>query len=275
MKRFFVVILLLSVITISCQAHQRDGHIRDWNKAFGIEDSNSKEAIEPLWDTAQDLIDHYQEDYEVLQEVCPWFNIGIWHRLLFHWGFNGDPAKHEPLLNVIDKCLDMEIRERNLDMDAAEQYRNSEKEKLFGKLYEIQSLHNRLLIAKVELIFNIDSARQYPNAIATLIHDIHLLGDHTTTDTDNLMKLDALTYDIDKLGFERLFNGAQSSRLSRAETEYNKTMKQIKKALDDETEHDKKVKLLLESINKYLPVVLYERFGNTLRKEGITITSHF
>ena len=276
MKRFIVTILIIAVTAVSCFAHSADGHYRDWNKAFGIEDYTSKKSVELLWKTAQTVIDESYDDYiDSIQEACPWFRLGFGaHRILFHWGFNGDPRKCEPLLKLIENKLEEEVERQNLKDDEIEDFKTKEQNKLFDKLIEIQADNNRVLIIMTEFIFNIDNARGYSHAIATLVHNIHLLGDHTTSDVYSLPNLEAIRYDIDENGLSKLFYGAKSSRLSMVEVRYKEDMKQIK-ALDDYTEHDKKVNLLLETITKYLPVIINERFKNVLEKEHITIIEHF
>ena len=74
------------------------GHAKLWNDVLGIADRQSEEAIQPLWDAAQDVIDSYRDDYRELRGKFPWFTWGSYgHRLLFHWGFEADPKKHPQL----------------------------------------------------------------------------------------------------------------------------------------------------------------------------------
>ena len=81
-------------------------HSRLWNEALGITDRTSRESIQPLWDTAQEVIDSYTEDYRDLRKNFEWFTWGNYgHRLLFHWGFNTDPKRYPQLVRQVRTCL--------------------------------------------------------------------------------------------------------------------------------------------------------------------------
>ena len=42
-----------------------------WNASFGIVDITFKKAVEPLWNTAQDMIDEYNPDYKNIKYKFP------------------------------------------------------------------------------------------------------------------------------------------------------------------------------------------------------------
>ena len=46
----------------------KQGHSVLWNNVFGISDYNSRQNIQSLWDTAQEVIDEYDEDYKELRK---------------------------------------------------------------------------------------------------------------------------------------------------------------------------------------------------------------
>ena len=162
-QKFIVILSLLLVIFAGCDSFAKSGreHKQLWDNVFGISDSVSRNNILPLWKTAQEVIDRYEEDYDELTKNFPWFKRGLGtygHRLLFHWGFNADPKRYSPLVNQVRSCL------KN-NPDVREQER-----KFFAYLTRnIQSRRNWKLINAVTTATGIPTSRGYANAIATMI----------------------------------------------------------------------------------------------------------
>lgn len=185
-------------------------HMQLWDNVFGISDSASRNNILPLWRTAQEVIDGIGNDYRDLRERFGWFTWGNYgHRLLFHWGFNADPEKHPPL-----------VRQVRLGLKGNPNAREQER-KFFAYLTRnIQSRRNRRLINAVTTVTGIPTSRGYANAIATIIYDVHLLGDYETVSTSALPKIDDIERDLLENGFTRLISGGdKSERLAKIDGE--------------------------------------------------------
>lgn len=250
------------------------GHFALWNEVFGVADSESRKNIEPLWEAAQKVIDSMKfdgvsSDYQKLKAQFKWFNWGKYgHRLLFHWGFNGDPRRHPPMVKQVGKRLkkaEEEARKKGKSMDVEEL-----KEEFYKYLLrEIQGPRNKRLIQEVRQTLGIPTARGYANAVATIIHDVHLLGDYTTELTDPLPGLDAIQQDLVKHGFKRLLRGeGNTERLQRIEEDLKAAIR-----LGRGRTNPRRAKLLLEATTRCLPQILNERFQDTLRARNITLTS--
>ena len=252
MRKIIISVLLLSICT-NLYGMSKQGHSKLWNDVFGISDYNSRQNIQSLWDTAQEVIDEYDEDYKELRKNFEWFTWGSYgHRLLFHWGFNADPKKYPPLVNQVKSCL-------KDNPDAKEQ-----EDKFFAYLTRnIQAKRNRKLIASVEKVTGIPTSR----AIATILYDVHLLGDYSTTNTSALPKISDIENDLILHGFSVLMGGEKTKRLAEIQSEFLSAVRVGRGRINS-----KRAELLLETVKKFLPQVLNERFKNALNRKGITIT---
>ena len=259
-QKFLVILSLLLVIFAGGDSLAKSGreHIQLWDKVFGVTDMTSRENIQPLWRTAQEVIDRYKEDYNELTENFSWFNWGNYgHRLLFHWGFNADPNRYSPLVKQVRSCL-------KDNPDAREQ-----EHKFFAYLTgNIQSRRNHKLINAVTTVTGIPTSRGYANAIATIIYDVHLLGDYETVNTSALPKIDDIERDLLMNGFSRLISGGdKSDRLAKIDAELRASIRAGRGRVNS-----RRAILLTEAVKKYLPPILNERFKNTLAEKGIAIT---
>ena len=176
---------------------------------------------------------------------------------MFHWGFNADPKRYAPLVKQIRSYLKGRP-------DAKEQ-----KRKFFEYLTRnIQSRRNRKLINAVISVTGIPTARGYANAVATILYDVHLLGDYSTTNTAALPKLDDIERDFMERGFQRLIAGGyKSERLTKINADLRASIRAGRGRANSAREN-----LLTQAVKKYLPQILNERFKKTLAEKGITIT---
>ena len=129
-------------------------------------------------------------------------------------------------------------------------------------------LGNRALINKVVDVTGIPTSRGYANAVATVLYNVHLLGDYATTNTSALPGIGALENDLKKNGFDKLLLTRESEKLE-------KLYQELKQAANVGRGRTNKVRaqLLVEVVEKFLPEILMERFGNTLSEsKGIKIT---
>ena len=234
------------------------GHAKLWNDVLGIADRQSEEAIQPLWDAAQDVIDSYRDDYRELRGKFPWFTWGSYgHRLLFHWGFEAAPKEHPQLKKQVEKCL--KGRE-----DKKEQF-----DAFFHYLTRtIQARRNKKLINALVQTTGVPTARGYANALATIIYDVHLLGDYQTPATSALPSINKIETDLVQRGFYRLLTGGdRTERLNEIKAELDAAVRVGRGRIDS-----KRAQNLIDTTKRLLPPLLNERFKNTLKEQGITIT---
>ena len=264
MRNFKAGLALSLVLLIFCSdvfALSGDDHAGLWNDVFGVQDRAAREKIQPLWKAAQEVIDDYKKDYDKLKEKFPWFkfNRTDTHRLLFHWGFNADPKRHSPL-----------VRQVRLRLKDHPDSKNQEREFFSYLATNIQAGRNRDLIKAVTSVTGIPTARGYANAVATIIYDVHLLGDYMTVNTSALPKIDEIENDIVQNGLSKLIAGGdKSERLKKIDDELKASIRAGRGRINSV-----RAMLLTETVKKYLPQILNERFKKTLSEKGITITEH-
>jgi hypothetical protein len=148
-----------------------------------------------------------------------------------------------------------------LKSESVEDYRRKQEKKFWNILKELQGERNKKLINAIVKTTGIPTTRGYAGAIATIIHDAHLLGDYSTPNQSALPKIDLIVKDLEKAGFGRLLDGDKSERLQKIQENLQKAIRGNKDA-----------KRLNETIAEFLPEILEERFKNTLLDRGITIT---
>ena len=263
-----MVCLALLLATAAC-GHPAREHIRDWNGLFGARDETSQKNLAPLWRTAQDVLDQWKDVYTpCIKEECPWFTWGSYgHRLLFHWGFNGDPKKYGPLQQQIKIALEKDIAAKNLKGEELKRYREREQKKLNQLLIRLQAERNRKLITKVTDVMGIPRTRGYAGAVATIIHDVHLLGDYETPLISALPAPDAIERDLIDHGFQRLLKGGdRTERLQKIDADLKEALKNGRGRT-----YRKRAELLLEKLKYCIPQILNERFKENLKARGITL----
>lgn len=263
-----MVCLALLLATAAC-GHPAREHIRDWNELFGARDETSQKNLGPLWKTAQEVIDQWKDVYTPsIKKECRWFTWGNYgHRLLFHWGFNGDPKTYGPLQQQIKIALEKDIAAKGLRGEEAGRYREREKKKLEQLLINLQARRNRKLITKVEREMGIPKTRGYAGAVATIIHDVHLLGDYETPLISALPTPDAIERDLIDHGFQRLLRGGdRTERLQKIDADLKEALKNGRGRT-----YRKRAELLLEKLKYCIPQILNERFKETLKSRGITL----
>ena len=315
MKRIIIIIGFIFIAT-SLFAHSREGHTKDWVACLGIDVQASKDLTE-VWKEIQKGIDDYSDDYRILRNNHPWFNItkGGYpqHRLLFHWGMNNDPKNHQALTYKIKENLrdyfeseykvkyltsgelrneDLAFLERlNIPSSLlikkySEEEETIRKQKLLEKLksnlgaikqketsdffkdiIEMQRKRNSNMIAKTlkEFFGNNSAMREDAAALATILYDIHILGDYSTTDTAPLQRIDGIygiQNDIIERGLRRLISAPDRDRIIQAFKN---------KANSSGLAWSYKANKILKVLKEFLPQILWKR-RNTLEKNGIIIS---
>lgn len=113
------------------------------------------------------------------------------HRIWYHWGFNTNPRKYTPLVEIVNK----NIAEGKLSPSDVDEFWN-----LINK---DRGERNRKLMNETTKIFGYPDIRsissiqrEQVNAFVTILYSIHLLGDHQTSKVDVISDLEAIYRDI-------------------------------------------------------------------------------
>lgn len=286
-RRILLVLVVVCVVSSPACGYGREGHSNDWEFCLGIDAAATGNKMDDLWKTAQEIIDQYKTEetnhYRKIKEEFPWFSWGKYnHRLLFHWGFNNDPKQHDPLVTQARKTfadyVDELNRRRNPTEDeeaflkkyGPKDTQDSELERFYKYLRNLQGERNSRLIKKVVDVTGIPTARGHANALATLIYDIHMLGDYESAAADAraLPSIERLEKDILELGFSRLLYGRQGHTGDEKDRELYEAIKSAAKA-GRGLSYKYRARKLREALAEYLPQVLNRKFVHTLNSNGI------
>lgn len=123
------------------------------------------------------------------------------HRIFFHWGFNSQPWSPQ-IQEQVNKCR------------WSEQVTASFRAKLIAE----QAKRNRYIMEKTATLFNLSLSgqeRAYVNALASIVSDVHLLGDYTTENIAPLPNLQSVINDIKTSLFERMQGGEQAKKINK------------------------------------------------------------
>lgn len=144
------------------------------------------------------------------------------HRIFFHWGFNSEPWSPQ-IQEQVNKC--------NWDAKTVAAFK--------GKLIAEQARRNKAILEETGKLFGFGIAGQergYANALASLVSDIHLLGDFTTENIAPLPNLQSVIRDLQTTLFERFRGGEEAKRINKLldalEKQYPDTKKRARAALD-------------------------------------------
>ena len=268
MRKFLIIILIILAVCSGNHAEAKDGkgHIRDWEQVFSMAalDENGRKNLEELWNFSQKIID--DPDYNALKSRFEWlsFNAGE-HRFFFHWGFNTNPERLRPLQKFIDKRLDAYVNKVNMPPKEAEIFKKSQYKEFFNYITKkIQPDRNRRLINTIIKTTGIPRTRGYAGAVATIIHDVHLLGDYSTSATDALPDINDIQRDLLDNGFARLLAGSGSKvTLSDIRSAFRAAQNNI---------NSRRAERLIQETGRFLPEILNNNFGSdVLKRKGIFV----
>ena len=227
------------------------GHIGEWNAACGIREASSKRVVLSLWEFLQnDVIDaeagFRSQFWTEIKKDFPSFRPGGYgHRIFFHWGFNADPRRYEPLRIQVRNTLP-----------------EDQQKAFYEKVLEEQKRRNRKVISMVGRTFGIEG--EPARALATLIFDIHLLADYTTENTSPLPSLITMKRDIQNQGFSRLLIASEQKR-------FPEIRRDLESAMLKNSDRDRAI-ALFNVIKNHLPTILNTQFKNTLSNKNIVVT---
>ncbi|MBQ8691894.1 MAG: hypothetical protein IJ520_01975 [Synergistaceae bacterium] len=262
----FIAAAVYFVYADSASAKDGKAHIRDWEEVFNMAalDNNGRKNLDELWNFSQKIID--DPDYNALKSRFEWlsFNAGE-HRFFFHWGFNTNPERFRPLQKFIAKRLDAYVSKANMPPKEAEIFKKSQYKEFFNYITKkIQPDRNRRLINTIIKTTGIPRTRGYAGAVATIIHDIHLLGDYSTHATDALPDINDIQRDLLDNGFARLLAGSGADvTLSDIRSAFRAAQNNI---------NSRRAELLIQETGRFLPEILNNNFGSdVLKRKGIFV----
>ena len=215
-KEIILFILLIS-ITGSLSAHGIERHTHDMKRIFPFvpTDLKNKEIID-FYYTVNAFIDYRSfpsDERKVGRPLCiaehPNFGKMKFanHRIWFHWGFNKDPKKFNPLVRLVDQNVEQGI------------IRESDKADFWQVIIQEVSKRNRYLMNQWSKILgygelgSMSSAmRSQSNAFVTILYSIHLIGDHQTKLKDIMLDINSVYGDV----YNAIDNLAGRSKENRA-----------------------------------------------------------
>jgi hypothetical protein len=208
-SRILTIIFLLTLIgSQSAYSFSLNGHSEDIIQTLSI-DFSTKEGKECLKTINSYIIDDFKGFRTNLLSQNPTLNQisyskgglfqGYSHRILFHWGaggkiFFGSP----PLKDYFDQLKNIGVPDWEIN-----NYKNSiQKEWHIRRIKMIKSVETFLKFSGV----NSGAAKALSKPLATLVYDIHLLGDYQGRHLKGLQPIQRLNKDIIKVLNLKVFN---------------------------------------------------------------------
>ena len=239
-------------------AHAKfEEHRDDMYRVFGFQ--RHPQLTEWMRFISSDMIDK-QDFHKILCDRHPEFKCqgGQYHRLLFHWGYNG-----EPWSNALENHIRKYGMEQNLNQDSIV--------KVFKKeILEEQKRRNALMNRKTEDLFGFGHFGQgasRANFFISIAYDIHLIGDYTPDNTElkGLQDFEKIVDDIAK-------------RITTIDSQYGGSIaKEIKRIAHSGGHVSNKAEKILSFLSCTLPDFIINAQGgtlyNTLYQKGFYIES--
>lgn len=203
---YILIVLILIALPHEGFAKSGDEHYHDMARIFPFEESESDLSNKKIFDFYQRVnayldyttfpyedsygkkVGHppFLKKYERLQNMT--FKN---HRIWYHWGFNKDPKKFKPLVDIVKE----NIKSNRLDV--------SNEYFFWNKLEDNIKERNKVLLSEWAKASGYSGLRvlsklqrNQSNAFVTLLVSIHILGDHTTTETGVIIDRNSLYGEI-------------------------------------------------------------------------------
>lgn len=216
------LVLLLMLLTCRCLGMAAGEHNFHATAVLGVDPGSTRvtSCLAVFNDAQDDYTTFYQSQIKANPKLSG-FSLGNYgHRLFFHWPFNSNPHQHAPLKSQVELTLEKDAHNLFWSIVISEQARR-----------------NRQMMKAVEELGYF--SREWKNAIASIIYDVHLLCDISSASNLSVQRAVADTGSIQielEKAFQSLFNqdaktanslanGLRKARLSRVtETERAKSM---------------------------------------------------
>ena len=182
-----MLMVLLLMPQVLCAHSNKNEHIKDMYDVFGfVKDQRLTDWMEFI---SSDMIDKPGDFYEELKKRHPGFTCK--HRLLYHWGYNG-----EAWSDAMESRVRAYGRMCKINQDSITSVFKKE-------LREEQKRRNGIMNKRAESLFGFGHSGKEAsraNFFAAIAYDVHLLGDYTpdNTDMDGLQDFNKIVDDIAK-----------------------------------------------------------------------------
>lgn len=210
---------------------QSGGHEADIYSVLPFERSDKIDALILSIHNSIDMpVGYFNGLRDAPHHQFTWHKYG--HRTFFHWGFNSNPKN--------SKILQELVRERNWSPNVEKSF--------WDKVIAEQARRNRQTMESVGETLNFGTSgieRAYANAFASIITDIHILGDYSTTNIAMLQNLDFVVADIEKALFESLKGGNDAKRI-------NKLLTETRSIISDRDRAEKIIQILQKELPKFI-----------------------
>jgi len=263
-RRLLVCVAILAgILCVGSTAIAKDGegHRKDYEAIIGISALNPEgqkhlDSMAKGFAEAIDSVDAFYRNSIKSDPNFQNFTYGLYsHRLLFHWGFNGDPRKHAPLVERVKAC----------------RWTEKVESEFYDTLLKEQSRRNDAMMDSARDNLGLYE-RSRKNAIAALIYDVHLLGDLVEQNGPYTGKavqdLAGITADLQKTIKDRLF------RDRRTGVDLAKKLGLLSKPGASDKE---KAQLLLDTLKAELPPLIAKGddgiLGRIFKEKGIAVKS--
>lgn len=224
-------------------------HGEDYGAVLGVHALSAEGAgrLNQLWGQVNAQIDSVNEFYRTKIKDVPRFERFTWgahsHRLLFHWGFHGDPQKHRPLARQVKSCG----------------WSQKVGRAFYDVLRDEQARRNTVMTAAVRENLGVYT-RARKRAIAAIIYDTHLLGDIAEPGNEAtaqaVQNLPGILADLRRAIKKDLFKDRSGSDLAR----------KIGEVTTEGWSEEEKAKAVLDLLSQELPEVLKTGDGGFLRR---------
>lgn len=203
LKRVGVTLLLVALViplfSKSLKPGQKGGHEADIYSVLPFARSTQIDSLIYIIHSNIDFpIGYFKGLRDAPHQDFTWHRYG--HRVFFHWGFNSDPRNGQILQTLVaERNWAPEVEQAFWNKVIAEQGRRNK---------ETMQIVSRTLGFLLE-----GKQRAFANAFASIITDVHILGDYTTTSTVTLQPVEFVVADIKKALFESLEGGDEAKRI--------------------------------------------------------------
>ena len=187
---YCMLMVLVMIPQMLCAHSNKNEHIKDMYNVFGF--VRNPQLTEWMEFITSDMIDK-QDFHNILYDRHPGFTCRgpKYHRLLFHWGYNG-----EPWSDALESRVRAYGRLYKLNQDSIINVFKKE-------IQEEQKRRNAIMNRKTEDLFgfgHIGQGASRANFFISLAYDIHLIGDYTPDNTElkGLQDFEKIVDDIAK-----------------------------------------------------------------------------
>lgn len=203
--KYFLILLICFCVQItaakSLNAGKSGGHEADIYSVLPFARcAVISELIYEIHQTIDFPIGYFEGLRDAPHADFTWHKYG--HRVFFHWGFNGNPRSGAVLQSLVTE----------------RKWSDAVTEAFWQKVIAEQAKRNRQVIQTTARKLNFQSAgvqRTYSNAFASIVTDVHILGDFSTTNIEALQSIDMVVSDLKKAMIQSLRGAEKATEIAR------------------------------------------------------------